>query len=49
MALGLGALIDAIRLSMCDVVVCGASNVVLYAAALRRLRLARHLANARGG
>jgi hypothetical protein len=51
-AIARGALIDAILLSMCDVVVCGASNVVLYAAALRpamRLRIARHLANARSG
>jgi len=42
-----GALVDAILLSMCDVVVCGSSNVMLYAAALRptmRIRVARHLA-----
>ena len=51
-SIALGALIDAVLLSMCDVVVCGASNVVLYASALRpamRLRIARHLANARSG
>jgi hypothetical protein len=51
-AIARGALIDAILLSMCDVVVCGASNVILYASALRpamRLRIARHLANARSG
>ena len=47
-----GALIDALLLSMCDVVVCGSSNVILYAAALRpamRIRVARHLADARSG
>jgi glycosyltransferase involved in cell wall biosynthesis len=46
-----GALIDALLLSMCDVVVCGSSNVVLYAAALRpamRVRVARHLCAVRG-
>jgi hypothetical protein len=46
-----GALVDAILLSMCDVVVCGSSNVILYSAALRptmRIRVARHLARVRG-
>jgi hypothetical protein len=46
-----GALIDALLLSMCDVVVCGSSNVMLYAAALRpamRVRVARHLVSVRG-
>ena len=51
-SIALGALIDALLLSMCDVVVCGASNVVLYASSLRpamRLRIARHLATERSG
>lgn len=46
-----GALVDAILLSMCDVVVCGSSNVILYAAALRptmRIRIARHLSLVKG-
>lgn len=46
-----GALVDSILLSMCDVVVCGSSNVILYSAALRptmRIRVARHLARVRG-
>ena len=46
-----GALVDAILLSMCDVVVCGSSNVILYSAALRpkmHIRVARHLATVRG-
>jgi hypothetical protein len=50
-SIALGALVDAILLSMCDVVVCGASNVIFYASALRpamRLRIARHLADAYG-
>jgi hypothetical protein len=37
--------------SMCDVVVCGSSNVILYSAALQptmRIRVARHLALVRG-
>lgn len=41
-----GALIDAVLLSMCDVVVAGGSNVMLYVAGLRpnlRIRIARHL------
>ena len=46
-----GVLVDAILLSMCDVVVCGSSNVILYSAALRptmRIRVARHLEKVRG-
>jgi hypothetical protein len=46
-----GVLIDAILMSMCDVVVCGSSNVILYSAALQptmRIRVARHLALVRG-
>jgi hypothetical protein len=46
-----GALIDALLLSMCDVVVCGSSNLIVYAAALRpamRIRIARHLSDRRG-
>lgn len=46
-----GALVDSLLLSMCDVVVCGSSNVMVYAAALRpamRIRVARHLADVRG-
>jgi len=47
-----GALVDAILLSMCDVVICGASNVVLYVAALNptaRIQIARHLRDVRTG
>jgi hypothetical protein len=47
-----GALVDAILLSMCDVVICGASNVVLYVAALNpaaRIKIARHLKDVRSG
>jgi hypothetical protein len=47
-----GALVDAILLSMCDVVICGASNVVLYVAALNptaRIQIARHLKDVRTG
>lgn len=46
-----GALVDAILLSMCDVVICGASNVVLYVAALNptaRIQIARHLKDVTG-
>jgi hypothetical protein len=46
-----GVLVDAILMSMCDVVVCGSSNVILYSAALQptmRIRVARHLALLRG-
>ena len=46
-----GVLVDAILLSMCDVVVCGSSNVILYSAALRptmRIRVANHLTTALG-
>jgi hypothetical protein len=46
-----GVLINAILMSMCDVVVCGSSNVILYSAALQptmRIRVARHLALVRG-
>ncbi len=36
-------------LSMCEFVVCVSSNVILYSAALKpRIRVARHLALARG-
>jgi hypothetical protein len=47
-----GALIDAVLLSMCDVVVAGGSNVMLYVAGLRpslRIRIARHLRYAMPG
>jgi hypothetical protein len=46
-----GALVDAVLLSMCDVVVCGSSNVILYVAALNptaRIVLAPHLRAVRG-
>ena len=46
-----GALVDALLLSMCDVVVCGSSNVILYVAALNptaRIVLAPHLRAVRG-
>jgi hypothetical protein len=49
--IAMGALVDALLLSMCDVVVCGSSNVIVYAAALRpamRIRVARHLSDRRG-
>jgi hypothetical protein len=46
-----GAVTDAILLGMCDVLVCGSSNVALYVAGLApslRIRLARHLTNVAG-
>jgi hypothetical protein len=49
--IAMGALVDALLLSMCDVVVCGSSNVIVYAAALRpamRIRVARHLSDRQG-
>lgn len=50
-AIARGALMDALLMSMCDVLICGSSNVVCYVAGLNphvRLRVARHLQGVRG-
>ena len=47
-----GAVTDAILLSMCDVLICGSSNVALYVAGLEpslRIRVASHLRDVAGG
>ena len=51
-AIARGALVDALLLSMCDVLICGSSNVVCYVAGLNprlRLRVATHLQGVAGG
>jgi len=50
-AIARGALMDALLMSMCDVLICGSSNVVCYVAGLNpyvRLRVARHLQGVMG-
>jgi hypothetical protein len=47
-----GAVTDAVLLSMCDVLICGSSNVALYVAGLvpsLRIRVASHLRHIAGG